>query len=497
MITATKNTLQQLAAFGFDAGTLRLADGSQLEVRDVVRTVPGKRLVCRGVWNSQNVYAKIFIGESAERYARRDARGVTWLSQAGITTPPLLCMSELDNGQAKVLLFAEIIDAVNVEQQLPALDAAQKLELVDLLVQEVAAHHRCSLIQTDLYLKNFLIKANVVYTLDGDGIRQLSGLCQKRRKLTNLATLLSKFDALDDRWVKDLYARYCTYAGLLNKTVDEARLSRLTQKIRQSQASTYADKKVFRNCSDVTVAQTFGSFKAVASGFCIKNIDAPLLDTFLVKPEQNIKNGNTCTVGVAALANKKVVVKRYNIKNFWHGLNRAFRPSRAARSWANAHRLLISNIATAQPLALVEERWGVLRRRAYFLSEYVDAPDALQFFAQCTSVEDKLIVACQLAALLHKLYLLKYTHGDFKATNIKIVGLKPLLIDLDSMQAHVFGGLSGWGFKRRHIKDVKRFIHNWDNERQTQELLMQALSTEYASADSKALKDILIRAGIA
>lgn len=496
-MTVTGNTLQQLAAFGFNTCTLRLADGSQLEVRDVVRTVPGKRLVCRCIWNAQNVYAKIFVGKNAERHAGRDARGVTWLSQAGIATPALLCANALVDRPAKVLVFAEVADAMNAEQQLPTLEASQKLEFAGLLVQEVAAHHRHNLIQTDLYLKNFLIKANVVYTLDGDGIRQLSGFCRKRRKLANLATLLSKFDALDDRWVKDLYARYCIYAGLLNKAADEDRLSCLTQEIRQSQASAYADKKVFRNCTDVKVSQTFDSFKAIASGFGIKNIDARLLDTFLVKPERNIKNGNTCTVGIAQLANKKVVVKRYNIKNFWHGLNRAFRSSRAAQSWANAHRLLISNIATAQPLALVEERWGVLRRRAYYLSEYVDAPDVSHFFAQCASAEDKLIVARQLAALLHKLYLLKYTHGDFKATNIKIVDLKPLLIDLDAMQAHVAGGLSDWGFKRRHIKDIKRFIHNWDNERQTQELMKQALSAEYGSAGSKALKEILIRAGIA
>ena len=492
-----ENTLQQrLAAFGFHADTLLLADGSQLEIRDVVRTVPGKRLVCRCVWNSQNVYAKIFVGKNSARYADRDARGVTWLRQAGIATPSLLCVNELVSRSAKVLIFAEVSDSVNAEQRLSSLDASQKFELACSLVQEVAQHHRRNLIQTDLYLKNFLIKDNVVYTLDGDGIRQLSGICQKGRKLANLATLLSKFDALDDGWIKELYARYCTFTGQPNKTADEVRLNRLTQKIRQSQASTYADKKVFRNCTDVKVSQTFGSFKAVASGFDIDNVDARFLDTFLVKPEQNIKNGNTCTVGIAALANKQVVVKRYNIKNFWHGLNRAFRASRAARSWANAYRLRISNITTAQPLALIEQRWGVLRRRAYYLSEYVDAPDVSQFFAQCASADDKLIVARQLAALLHKLYLLKYTHGDFKATNIKIVDLKPLLIDLDAMQAHSTGCLTDWSFKRGHIKDIKRFIRNWDSDRQTQELIKQALSAEYA-AGSKALKEILIRAGIA
>lgn len=493
----TKNTLQQLAAFGFNSGTLLLADGSQLEIRNVVRTVPGKRLVCRCVWNSENVYAKIFVGKNAERHAGRDARGVTWLSQAGIATPALLSANALADRPAKVLVFAEVSDAVNAEQQLLTLEAAQKLEFAGLLVQEVAAHHRRNLIQTDLYLKNFLIKANVVYTLDGDGIRQLSGFCQKRRKLANLATLLSKFDALDDGWIKDLYARYCSHAAILNKASDEARLICLIQRIRQSQASAYADKKVFRNCTDVKVSQTFDSYKAIAAASDIDNIDARFLDAILVKPELNIKNGNTCTVGITELADKKVVVKRYNIKHLWHGFSRAFRTSRAAQSWANAHRLLISNVPTAQPLALVEQRWGVVRRRAYYLSEYVDAPDAKQFFAQCASADDRQMVARRLAALLYKLYLLRYTHGDFKASNVKILDLKPLLIDLDAMQVHRFGVGFNWWFERKHIKDIKRLMENWENDAETTHFLEQALRLEYASRHINAGDNILIRAGIA
>jgi len=221
------------------------------------------------------------------------------------------------------------------------------------------------------------------------------------------------------------------------------------------------------------------------------------LDAFLVKPERNIKNGNTCTVGMAEFADKKVVVKRYNIKSFWHGFSRAFRVSRAAQSWANAHRLLISNIATAQPLALIEQRWGVLRRRAYYLSEYVNAPDAKQFFAQCASDDEKLVVARRLAALLHKLYLLRYTHGDFKATNVKIAGLKPLLIDLDAMQAHGLGCFSAWWFERKHIKDLKRLMENWEDDAETSHLLTQALRLEYSFQHINAGDNILIRAGIA
>jgi hypothetical protein len=61
LMSVTGKTLQQLAAFGLHADNFLLADGNKLQVCEVVRTVPGKRLVCRCVWDSKQVYAKIFV----------------------------------------------------------------------------------------------------------------------------------------------------------------------------------------------------------------------------------------------------------------------------------------------------------------------------------------------------------------------------------------------------------------------------------------------------
>ena len=72
------------------------------------------------------------------------------------------------------------------------------------LTSAVALHHKVGLIQTDLYLKNFLVKDTAVYTLDGDGVRRLSKLFKKREALKNLATLFSKMDVLDDDWIDQL-----------------------------------------------------------------------------------------------------------------------------------------------------------------------------------------------------------------------------------------------------------------------------------------------------
>jgi len=497
----------KLKQFGINSPSITLADGTVLEVLDVVRVVPAKRLVCQGRWCGQLVYAKLFFGQGAAKYLARDKQGVELLLQAGIATPPILFTGlSLDHHQ-HVLVLQAITPAQNAEifwSEL-ALDAPVRIKLAEKLVLEVAAHHQAGLLQTDLYLKNFLLQtvdsANgqsaKVFTLDGDGIRRLPRLFSSCKKKQNLATLFSKMDALDDHRIPELYRVYCERLGQHSSPRDEAKILQLTQQVRRQVASGYADKKVFRTCTDVKVTKNFNSFVAVASALNAEEFSVSVLDSALLDKNANFKNGNTCTVAKAKLAGSDVVIKRYNIKNFWHGLSRALRATRAAKSWANAYRLMISGILTPAPIALIEERWGCFRRRAYFVSTYVEAPDALQYFAQAEGLHDKKAVAQNLAALFYKMYLLKIAHGDCKATNIKIVDSVPMLIDLDSMKAYPMHALAASWFKLQHLKDLKRLMENWADDAEIQALLKEAFVQKYGEHGVSEQDNILIRAKIA
>jgi hypothetical protein len=110
---------------------LPLADGSMLAVSEVVRVVPNKRVVCKALWNNQQVYAKLFIGANAKRYAQRDKCGVQALITAHIATPDLLYAGNTDFAQ--VLIF-KAISAQNAEvlyQQL--LESQQKQQRLQLM----------------------------------------------------------------------------------------------------------------------------------------------------------------------------------------------------------------------------------------------------------------------------------------------------------------------------------------------------------------------------
>lgn len=462
---------------------LPLTDGTILHASEMVRYMPQRRLVCRGTWNGHAIYAKIFIGNQAQRYAVRDASGVRALADANILTPALLHAGALAHEPGEVLVFSAIAGGRNAEQVLEyaADDATARLDLALKLVRVVAEHHRAGIIQSDLYPKNFLLEDTLVYTLDGDGIRQLSAPVGRRRSLDNLALLLSKFDVLDvAAWLPALLQRYASVRGW-----EEVALGEVRHRIawhRRRVAAKYADSKVFRECTDVHVERSWRYYLAFMREYFSPELRTMLgeADTLLQGARVRLlKQGNTCTVSLTEVAGKRLVIKRYNIKNFWHGASRAWRPSRAALSWSNAHRLRIYGIATASPVAFLERRYGLIRRQAYFLAEYVDAPDVAQFFSdEAVDFARKASVAGRVARLLCKLHALGIAHGDLKAGNIKIVDDKPWLIDLDSLREYRWN----WLARLRHVRDLRRFLRNWQDDPAMTALLGEALRKEYKDA---------------
>lgn len=494
MNASLTNPFVELSYEGESRFSVELTNAPILLCERIVRRVPNKRLVVQGVWRGKAVFAKLFLGKNALKYLTRDKHGIDLLTQAHIATPKVLYMGLSSDGNVHVLILEAIEASQNAEVAWQLLRSDdERLQLAKPLVAEVAKHHQAGLLQTDLYFKNFLIQANKVFTLDGDGIRHLSFMFKARQKRRNLATLFSKMDVLDDAWIPELFAYYCSQMAIRHSLSVEADIWFLTQKIRQDVTSSYADKKVFRNCTDVKVRQCFSCFSAIAMGFHQQDFSIEHLDSVLIDRDANLKNGNTCTIAKASIGDFIVVVKRYNIKNFWHGINRAFRITRAAKSWANAHRLIISGVATPKPIALVEARWGWLRRRAYFVSEYVDAPDALAYFSQ---TDNKWEAALAIATLFYKLYCLNITHGDCKSSNIKMLDGKPMLIDLDAMQAHRLSWLAQWWFNRQHVKDLKRLMKNWVNDAEVTALLKQAFDQKYNEHSPYEPNPLLYHAGL-
>lgn len=441
---------------------IHLKNAPSIDVEAIVRVVPNQREVIRGTWAEQVVYAKKFIGKRALKHAERDLSGVMRLADAGIATPPLLLQAETedDGSQTQVLVFLAIENSRNAEEAWASLAGNARLNLAHQLLRAVAQHHNADLLQTDLYLKNFLVQNETIYTLDGDGIRNMLPLFKHSQAVRNLSVLLSKFDVSNlELWLKHLLHTYTLVRGWSDFSLAQVtRIKQLAAAQRKKVASHYADKKVFRNCTDVQISFENNCFLATSKQLPVRNLPRNSQDyDALIVSAQRLKSGNTCTVALAQIDGVGVVIKRYNIKSFWHGVSRALRQTRAAKSWANAHRLNILGIATAVPIALIELRKFGLKRRAYFLTEYIDAPDISEFFSQSGKTSEQAEAITNTANLFYQLYLLQISHGDMKASNIKMRNNKPVLIDLDSMQQHQFS----WMALNAHARDLQRFMQNW------------------------------------
>lgn len=472
--------MNQLKAFGIQSNLIGLDNGTLIKLNQVVRYVPGKRLVCQAEALGNRLYVKLFFGKRAIAHSLRDAHGINLLDQYQILTPKLIYQGSANGIQ--VLVFEEIVAATNAESLYQSGNQQERQSLAMALVEVLANHHSANLIQSDLYLKNFLVKDGLIYTLDGDGIRKYSFL-GKTKALKNLAALMSKFDVLDcECWIKDLIAIY-THKRNWSVRPSQKSMQKMVFGFRVQAAIKYADLKVFRQCTDVNVEQTPWLFKVTATQVNFNAFElTPLVCDDFLNNYPNLKTGNTCTVGSMMVDKDVIIIKRYNIKSLWHAFNRAFRQTRAAASWSNAHRLKILGIPTPQPIALIEQRFFGLRGKAYFLSEYLDAPDVKAYFARLKNKKQQNDTIRNIVNLFYRLHLLKLSHGDMKSSNIKMLDGTPWLIDLDSMRQHRFDYFA----LKAHVEDLRRFMLNWQDQSTLYNMFVKEFHMVYL--DHKALR---------
>ena len=191
---------------------------------------------------------------------------------------------------------------------------------------------------------------------------------------------------------------------------------------------------------------------------------------------QALKLGGSSTVAQIEHAGRSLVIKRYNIKGFFHWLKRFWRPSRAWHSWQEGNRLDFLGIGTPRPLAIVERRTLWLRRGAYLVTEHCSCEDIISRFrpyAEATGSAARPSDA-ELAALdqlFSAMLRERISHGDLKGTNVLWQDGRWLLIDLDAMQQHG----SAHSFSGAYSRDRARFLRNWPQQSELYQLLDQRI----------------------
>lgn len=459
---------QQLRRAGRSIATpfqLQLTDCNEpLICEQVVRILPKKRLVVFGALGNKKVVAKLFLGPKAQQSATRDAKGVKGLLESGIPTPELYYRGMTKGKKIEVLLFKKITNAMDFQQlQRNRVDAEILTTLLHALTLELATQHVLGVLQQDLHFKNFLFADDKIYTLDGGDIEKFDYPLSKKISLTNLALLIAQLGVDAEAYQEELFIVYAQSRGWQIKGVDYLFLKRTIQEWQKKRWADF-DKKTLRNCTSFIQRSTATSFIVYD-----RNSDSTSFRQFLQNPNAVfseaettlLKNGNTATVIKAIVDQHDRVIKRYNIKNFWHGLRRCLRPTRAMASWRLAQYLCLMGVPTAKPTAFIEKRILGLRTKSYFVMDYIDGPHVGEYFAKA-NLQDSQTEAMveKIVTLFKNLAQLRLLHGDLKMTNILIHNDEPVLIDLDGMREYRWK----FGFKRALRNEWNRFLKNWDNQ---------------------------------
>jgi len=460
-------TAAELSRIGHESRPFVLAldgqDGSHapLDCREVIRIIPGRRMVCRGEWQGQAVFAKLYL--DSNRHWQRELQGLAALHSAGIPAPRIVHSGTAELGAIHLILLEPVSPAVSFEAAWrETRDKAECLGLLERAARTIARHHRAGLEQRDIHLDNFLLSGEQFFTIDAGDIR-----VSKREELStrhsrdNLALFLAQLFPRHDHLLPAVLAAYRDERGWADNVISAANLQARVRHCRRRRVRRFL-RKVFRNSTAFACERGWRYFRMYDRSMASPEMLALLADpdaSLQLRDTQYLKQGNTCTLWLAAVGGRKYVVKRYNIKGLGHAVSRAFRSTRAAVSWKNAHRLGMYGIPTAKPVCLLERRLGPLRGKAWYISELVEGDDVLQLCRKqqvpgVTAVENP---AQQVVNLLVWLSQCRVSHGDMKGSNIILSETGPVLIDLDAMHEHVLN----WSFRRMWRRDLRRFMCNW------------------------------------
>jgi tRNA A-37 threonylcarbamoyl transferase component Bud32 len=409
--------------------------------------------------------AKLFFdAHHAVRDAARDAAGIAALAENNIPAPLLLCETASLDGQVQVLIYERIYEALSLDEAWRNRDnAIEMMPLLRPVVVEIATQHVLGIVQHDLHLNNFLLTKKKIYTLDGAQIERKPPLLPKKESMKNLALFLSQLGVGVTTCQEQLFKVYAEARGWQVKADDLTTLFLFIKQWDQKRWQRY-ERKIFRNCTHFLRLKFWCQDGMVDRHYCFPELNRVLKEpdsAFLHASAMLLKDGHSSTVVKVTLDNKDYVVKRYNVKSIWHFLRRALRETRATRSWRLSHKLNLFGIATAKPVAFIEQRILGVHGKSYFIAEYISAEHVGDYLVR--HKDDGVRVESMLertAALLKNLAKLEMTHGDLKMTNILInADEQPVFIDLDGAAEHAT--LSG--LRQAWDKEIERFLRNFSN----------------------------------
>ncbi len=444
-------SLDELTSLGRDLAPpfeIALVDGS-CTVTEIHRLLLGRRLAARGSHRGRDVLVKLFFGKGARRACARERRGADLLQSSGVATPKLLGESVTSPAGGFALFYEFLAKA----RPIGTGQSADVDVHASRAVEALASLHVSGAVHRDANLDNFLACGDCVYVVDGAAIRTAPSNLNESASLEALAAFLAEYPPAEDHRVPALLERYASKRGWKARADRRSRLDAKLVAARQRRVRRFL-AKTERACTEfhhekswrrVCLAKRNRWTDALAA--FAENPAAHLADAEIVK------NGRSATVFRIALDGKPLVVKRYNIKSPMHRLRRWFK-HRARIAWRNGHRLAFLGIPGAEPLALVERRWGPLRAESWLVMPDCGSRD-IQAEVEARGWLEPVLDG--VIRIFRDLKTAGLYHGDTKASNFLVQDGEVCLVDLDALREHPGSA-----------RDVARFIENFNGKARAQ-----------------------------
>jgi len=424
--------------------------------QELLRDIPGKRQIYSSLWEKQPVIVKIFADSvKSNRHLKRELSGLQKLRSRNLNCPAVLFAGRT-NRASRVLVTKKITDAPTALEIFANLSSAEeKLDLLLIIVEELASHHDKGVLQKDLHLGNILIKGRKAFIIDSAGMRFYNNAVNKKKSLAQLAMVARYLSPDNPSLIDRLAVAYCDARkrpfghkekNILYKCLAGTRKRGIRKGLKKSLRTSTRYLKIKKPAFVAIFGRTFIGDKNPDE--LVNNLDE------LMSKGNILKNGNTCYVSRVFFNGFDIVVKRYNHKGVFHSIRQTIKKSRARKNWLCARRLGMLQIPTAAPLGYIEVFKGPIIWKSYIITRYLPGPKLCDLLKSTSSASNRQSTAInQVIELLKKLGKARITHGDLKHSNIIITDKGPAVIDLDAMRAHKFK----FTYKPRRAYDLKHF----------------------------------------
>lgn len=332
----------------------------------IIQAYKHKRITYQGQSNTMRMIVKLYFAKwKRYRHWKRSDQGFRAFIEKGIPAPEIFFSGYLPSYNVYALVMEDLEGGVSLDLALQRItESGEREALLDDFMAIIAQQHEDGIIQKDLKLNNYMIRAGCIYSLDGDLVKNERGPVGRRRSIRNLAKLFTAKSGFPIADLDRLIQSYTRRRNWVISTREREKIKEQVISIREREFSKWMGK-VYRSRGLLTIRKEKRSFSVY-----YKINDSAVYQAIHDVAERSLQE-NKC-IGIYKYSLQLVGSESMMV---WYskGYGPLFmkRIWLACKAWENALLLCRLGIDTPQPVALVLMKRGVFQWNCFLFFKAV------------------------------------------------------------------------------------------------------------------------------